>query len=363
MAVQFSALIKGASKLRAGVSAVGEVKGLASDDDSALRKVLIAVLASFMSVCLLVTAAFGSYNLSELSDVEREVAMVLIERGYGNAAVAAIMGNVKQESGFDPRSGYPSGAACGLAQWGNGMDGSAWQALEAWALGEGLDPFSATTQAVWLCDTLPAALDAYTGRGTYTYPNGTQTWWPERVTIDEYKAMADVDAATEIFCNTYERPSVPAMDARKRYANEYLAKLTSGGEVRGADYATASEKGRAIVDAAYSTPSPGLNWCAAWVSNVYQNAGLPRPGGDACDMYWNWCTSSDPAQLQVGMMVATARSSSNPSNLGYIYGHVGIYVGDNKVIHNVGSIQVTDLNEWCNTYARFGSPAKWGWPG
>ena len=50
-----------------------------------------------------------------------------------------------------------------------------------------------------------------------------------------------------------------------------------------------SGKQQAVVNACYSTPSPGQNWCAAWVTNVFRNAGVGYFGGNACDMFNAWC--------------------------------------------------------------------------
>src|SRR3712207_5961907 len=94
--------------------------------------------------------------------------------------------------------------------------------------------------------------------------------------------------------------------------------------------------------AAYITPSPGAGWCAMWVSQVYQNAGLGFIGGNACDMYRNYTFTSDRSKLKVGMLVAV-ESSSSGSTAGLTYGHVGIYIGDGKVIDNIGHIRVTTL--------------------
>ena len=54
-----------------------------------------------------------------------------------------------------------------------------------------------------------------------------------------------------------------------------------------------SGKQQAVVNACYSTPSPGQGWCAAWVTNVFRNAGVGYFGGNACDMFNAWCYSSD----------------------------------------------------------------------
>ncbi|HEK9128768.1 TPA: CHAP domain-containing protein, partial [Streptococcus equi subsp. equi] len=115
---------------------------------------------------------------------------------------------------------------------------------------------------------------------------------------------------------------------------------SNGGIGGGKEYEASSEVQKKIVNAAYITPSPGAGWCAMWVSQVYQNAGLGFIGGNACDMYRNYTFTSDRSKLKVGMLVAV-ESSSSGSSLGVTYGHVGIYIGDGKVMDNIGHIRVT----------------------
>ena len=120
-----------------------------------------------------------------------------------------------------------------------------------------------------------------------------------------------------------------------------------------------SAKGQAIVNACFSTGSPGAGYCAMWVSRVYQNAGCGYPSGDAKDMYWAYCTSSDRSQLEPGMIIAVP-SHTNGDNWAQIYGHVGIYIGDGKVMHNIGAIVTTDLDSWIATFGTTYA-VKWGW--
>ena len=98
---------------------------------------------------------------------------------------------------------------------------------------------------------------------------------------------------------------------------------SNGGIGGGKEYEASTEVQKKIVNAAYITPSPGAGWCAMWVSQVYQNAGLGYIGGNACDMYRNYTFTSDKSKLKVGMLVAV-ESSSSGSTAGLTYGHVGI---------------------------------------
>ena len=74
----------------------------------------------------------------------------------------------------------------------------------------------------------------------------------------------------------------------------------NGGIGGGKEYEASTEVQKKIVNAAYITPSPGAGWCAMWVSQVYQNAGLGYIGGNACDMYRNYTFTSDRSKLKSG---------------------------------------------------------------
>lgn len=116
----------------------------------------------------------------------------------------------------------------------------------------------------------------------------------------------------------------------------------------------------AVVRACHTTPSPGRGYCAAWVSSVIDNAGIGSWNGDACDLYANWCSSTDFTRLRPGMIVAVGAHSHTPA--GRIWGHVAIYVGNGKVMDNVGSIRTMSLFDWIAWYGDIMYP-KWGWLG
>lgn len=151
---------------------------------------------------------------------------------------------------------------------------------------------------------------------------------------------------------------------RKRQEALQASQSSSGGVTNipeagsGQDYNAASAAQKRVVNSCYYTPSPGANYCAAWVSRVFQNAGFGYPGGNANDMYNRWCTSSKKADLQVGMIVAVSTYSKNYA--GRIYGHVGIYIGDNKIMENIGYINTNNLDSWISYYGDTVSP-RWGW--
>ena len=62
-----------------------------------------------------------------------------------------------------------------------------------------------------------------------------------------------------------------------------------------------------------------------------------------------WAVSSDFSQIPVGATVYGYSSSK--------YGHVGIYIGNGMVAHNIGEIKIQSLESWIKTYKGF----AWGW--
>ena len=67
----------------------------------------------------------------------------------------------------------------------------------------------------------------------------------------------------------------------------------------------------------------------------------------AADM---WAVSSDWSNIPVGATVYGY--ASNP------YGHVGIYIGNGQVIHNLsGTVKVQSLESWVEDFKGF----AWGW--
>lgn len=118
---------------------------------------------------------------------------------------------------------------------------------------------------------------------------------------------------------------------------------------------------RRLVQSAEKTPWPGVGLCAGWVEDVYKNAGVCDVDGNACDLYDWYCTSSDLSELKVGMIIAVRTHTRTQA--GSIWGHVGIYVGNGKVMHSVTSGVVSvPLDYWIEYYGTTYTP-KWGWLG
>lgn len=110
-----------------------------------------------------------------------------------------------------------------------------------------------------------------------------------------------------------------------------------------------------------STKPCTKNYCAAWVSGVYEASGLPYIGGNAIDM-WNKYKdtgSTSKNNIPPGAVVCGSGSGS----AGAQYGHVGIYIGDGLIAQNIGRHDICSIDEWCRqqTATCQGKSGWFGW--
>ena len=130
----------------------------------------------------------------------------------------------------------------------------------------------------------------------------------------------------------------------------------SGIDIKDLDFSneTVNDTQKKIVAVATNSAKYGISarsgYCQAWVADVYQAVTGSRGSAHcalcAADM---WAVSSDFSQIPVGATVYGYSSSK--------YGHVGIYIGNGMVAHNIGEIKIQSLESWIETYKGF----AWGW--
>lgn len=362
--------VRVSTTIRALTSTTATAAGTGGGLLAALSAPVIAAVAALLLFIILIgaiaAAAGGSsqQGVSGLGPYASQMAQFLRDQGWDDVHVAAAVGNSIYESGgdfealeIDPsHEGDLSGVAnyeyevnCGIFSWTDTSPGvGSMSQLKAYA---------AMQRTEW------QDLDTQLSFFMTVYLAGRQS------ALAQWLQIEDLHEATKVFVSptggllagAQLAIESPAIDRRYDLAERVYEALTSGGG--GEEYAASSEVQQAIADAARSTPSTASGWCAAWVSNVYANAGLGGVGGNAVDMYRAYCHSSSRSELKVGMLVAVQPSASyDVSPDGWAYGHVGIYVGDGIVMHSTrGQVFSTPIDEWVATYGQL-AQVRWGFP-
>lgn len=111
-----------------------------------------------------------------------------------------------------------------------------------------------------------------------------------------------------------------------------------------------------VIKACTTTPFPGSGLCAKWVRLVFKNAGVGNFYGNAEDYFKSYC-KTNVANVKPGMILACDDSPSST------YGHVGIYIGNNKVMESVtNGINTQSLSSFVSWYSKK-TPVKCGWLG
>ena len=341
-----------------------------------LSVVLVALLVS-----QLLGALFGFWKHED--DMQRAVAglppyityeMVLealeCQEEYGHPA-GCTLAQIILESGVGDH-------LSGLAERDNNLFGIKWSpsfadcpevsGCEAWLTGEEYDGVSVTITDYFTCFVTKVASIRFRSRvllqnSLYADNPIIRRAIAERDSDLMAEGLKDAGYATS---SDYVAALVSVMDSYglRRFdsmsAEDFEA---SGGAVTGTlDLgADASARQQAVVNAAFAETYHEGGYCAEWVMRVYERVGLGRQyGGDARDIYWSWCTSSDLSTLRPGMVIAVP--SSPASEAGKIYGHVAVYVGGGMVRDNVGYIRMTPVDEWVAYYSARATP-RWGWYG
>lgn len=253
--------------------------------------------------------------------------LFLRQHGFSAAAAAGVMGNMYAESHLNPDAHEVGGyGGYGLCQWTFERK----PALINWCNANGYDYRSLEGQLNYMLYELE------------------QPYYQQF--LSDYKTLTDVYTATDRWLTYFEGCTLHEAEqnwpTRIGKANEYYNELvnytgpvmdTSGGTVSGGGSdAVTTQAQSSLLYAAQHTGAAGYNWCARWVCNVFDNAGLGFTSaryGSARD-YATFCFTTDESQLKPGMIVVA--TSSNTGSAGLIHGHIGIYIGNGLVKGNEG---------------------------
>ena len=151
------------------------------------------------------------------------------------------------------------------------------------------------------------------------------------------------------------------------YLNSLLNFKFSGFYGGRQSYEDATDAQKQIVDIINNPDIPKdtrANYCQAYVNDVFQAAGI-IDGRYDCATEACWGTgetlSSDLENIPVGACLFSDRSNPTVSCGDHDAGHVAIYIGDGKVVHNVGGIQTISVDDWISQWSVGGRKVTWGW--
>lgn len=101
--------------------------------------------------------------------------------------------------------------------------------------------------------------------------------------------------------------------------------------------------------------------CQAWVANVYQAAGQSPRQSRACATEAGnaFIRSGSKKNIPIGATVYGHSYNYNAMCGNHDAGHVGIYVGNGKVVSRENRVQIKTLTQWIQDYGWRG----WGWNG
>lgn len=181
---------------------------------------LVALATCIMLVCVVV-AGLSSQN-SSLNEVENRVVSFFREKGLDDVHIAAILANMKAESGVDPTRHQDGGSAIGICQWDGGRKAN----LLSFAAEMGVDWTNLDLQLKFFWER-----DEYQNewQGAYTITNSGSTDPPSGTFCSGSKsgflATNDIEEAVKQFCYGWERPGIPHIGLRIQYAQDYLNAL------------------------------------------------------------------------------------------------------------------------------------------
>lgn len=354
----------------------GAVGSLATAIGGSTFGMLILAAVPVLILLLALSGGSADQEVQGMNEVESQVALFFREKGLDDLQIAAIMGNMYAESGMNPGSeegGGTNANGIGLCQWTNGRHTNL--VNYAKSIGKSWTEVQVQLDFFWDHDSWGYWSRAYTIRSEHG-PDGSENRSLDPVggtlvsgSKRAFLASTDLKDAVRQFCYGWEGAGIPRLKVRYEAADRYYELLTNpsdgdgdhGGGTGAPQIAGASARQQAVVNMAYATPSPGQGWCAAWVTNVFRGAGVGYFGGNACDMCRSWCHSSNRNDLKVGMIIADV-SHPGTGAPGLTYGHVGIYIGNNRVMSNEGPITVKSLDSFIRFYGA-GTGCKWGWIG
>ena len=182
--------------------------------------------------CTTDSTATGTGNLVGGDNIEKAYNF-FVQNGLKNFQSAGILGNLRQESGVNPKSNQSGGPGRGIAQW---SEGGRWEALKKWV-----------ADASHFPDNKPRDPESLDGQLAFLW-HEMKDVSPWNQTLPEVKAAQTVEQATQAFEESFEKAGIPNMPNRIKYAREVLNKFGGGTASTPATDQTNPDTGEAVSD-------------------------------------------------------------------------------------------------------------------
>lgn len=264
----------------------------------------------------------GSYTATNVQSTTWDY---LISQGFTKKSAAAVMGNIMQESSFNPENS--DGKAYGLLQWQDGRLNN----LKKFAKDNNSEIKNPVTQLRFFVEQdAEPQFNKYTGREPYVYDNGELAWWPEKLTLLDYKNLKNIDTATEIFERVFERASSPRMEQRKAYAKEFYNRYKNRDKAMAQGESVATYACGYAGKLAYVWGGASLTTgadCSGFVTAVYAEFGISVPKGTQSLITTSCLYTVSYEEAMPGDIIVTSSSASATGR------HTGIYIGNGKWVH------------------------------
>jgi hypothetical protein len=311
------------------------------------------------------------------SDSEEKVWNFLTEKGLDNYQAAGVLGNLLQESALDPKIQSPGGAYTGIAQWNT--EGR-WAQLVTWAHSKQLDEYSLDTQMQYLWDE---ATERGNIKGIKKYDDIAHTTWYwgryfEVAIINGSQSetpltnVQNLDERTAAAQREYDKFSGASVGADIGETDEEAADDTDGvtpnvdstgcsddengggddsggnsggsgvigigkggftdsGKVKGVTTVLENSK---LADKVYGSSLEWKGWCASIVSLVWHGkyAGFGFQPYYAGTLAKTKYVHKDNKPMVGSILLYTGSTK---------YGHVNIYLGNNRVLNDAHIVDAT----------------------
>lgn len=204
---------------------------------------------------------------------------------------------------------------------------------------------------------------SYNGN-TYKNPNSSnpRTW---RVYPSYEEAIMDfgnliANSSYYYQSGKYTVKAIAPTYCSEQWGDSVVAEMTKILNAAGisVDSGEANEIQLKIAEIAQNSAAYGITakegYCLGWVNDVYEAAGATVQRKDCARCSGNaFSVSNDFSNIPIGAAIYQYSST----NAGVKYGHVGIYVGNGMVYHNIGYVKADTLQNFISGHKE----SVWGW--